>query len=385
MTNIAQEDPFYLSPSTPGSLAFSGNHDHSSAGIWSSWRDTGAFRCSQCHLKVDEVNPWFTLEPTPYETQTVDPPPCNVGKEKECISWDYGKTAVLTLSEQQQIPQHDQSTCDSPPMYLKSNHQSHSFPVWHGFAPGPKPMWNTSPCDASIASYVLPPDADTSDEALFFPDSFSVPPLSPIQPSQRRTSSTSTISSELLQVSRDLCSLPLSSATTQGQDKQNITTPGQTLLEECPSHPATPPSPLSPKDDLPSLSKKRKASTEAQEQKNSHNGPKSRILQLAGHNLIEKRYRNKLNAEIATLRDRVPSLRLIPKRSEEYAYREGSEKLKRPEPSNKFDKATIVSKAVEYILYLEMCNKRLGEERLALKNSVSALHKIALSGLQCSE
>ena len=384
MTDIAQEDPFYPTPSAPGSLACSGDHDHSSVGIWSSWRDTGAFRCSQCHLKVDEVNPWFALEPTLYETQTVDPPPCNVGK---CVSWDYGKTAVLTLSEQQQIPQHGQSTCQSPPMYLKSNHQPHSFPVWSAFVPGPKSMWNTSPCDADIASYVLPPDADISDEALFFPASFSVPPLSPVQPSERRTSSTSTstISSELLQVSRDLCSLPLSSATTQEQDKQDITTPDQTLLEECPSHPATPPFLLSPKDDLPSLSKKRKASTEDQEQNNSHKGPKSRILQLAGHNLIEKRYRNKLNAEIATLRDRVPSLHPIPKRSEEYACREGSEKLKRPEASNKFDKATIVSKAVEYIVYLEMCNKRLGEERLALKNSVSALHKIALSGLQCSE
>ena len=104
-------------------------------------------------------------------------------------------------------------------------------------------------------------------------------------------------------------------------------------------------------------------------------------LKDARHSVVEKRYRTKLNDELGRLRDIIPSLRIIPKTFEEYAYREGTEMLDRPQASSKFDKATVVSKAVEYIKYIEMCNKRLSEEHIALMHRLSLIETMASRGL----
>ncbi|KAH8806128.1 hypothetical protein F5884DRAFT_903049 [Xylogone sp. PMI_703] len=83
------------------------------------------------------------------------------------------------------------------------------------------------------------------------------------------------------------------------------------------------------------------------------------------HNMIEKRYRTNLNDKISTLRDNIPSLKVIssaenadkPKKR-----RVGmTEDLHRSVPTNNITKATIISKATEYISHLEKCNKELGE------------------------
>jgi Helix-loop-helix DNA-binding domain len=129
--------------------------------------------------------------------------------------------------------------------------------------------------------------------------------------------------------------------------------------------------------DLSNQSKKRQSTTYDQQPYPPKEARKSYTSKIACHSLVEKRYRTKLNDMLGMLRDNVPSLRVIPKRSEEYAYREGQEKLERPQASSKFDKATIISKAIEYIAYLETCNKCLGKEHAALRDRVSAIQKIS--------
>ncbi|RDW74410.1 basic helix-loop-helix domain-containing protein [Aspergillus mulundensis] len=90
------------------------------------------------------------------------------------------------------------------------------------------------------------------------------------------------------------------------------------------------------------------------------------------HNVIEKRYRANLNEKIAELRDSVPSLRAS----------KGSGGLADDEdegvtPANKLNKASILSKATDYIKHLEIRNKRLEDENTALKIRLRELEKAA--------
>ncbi|KAL4933043.1 basic helix-loop-helix domain-containing protein [Aspergillus undulatus] len=89
------------------------------------------------------------------------------------------------------------------------------------------------------------------------------------------------------------------------------------------------------------------------------------------HNVIEKRYRANLNDKIAELRDSVPSLRAS----------KGNGKLVDDEegvtPANKLNKASILSKATDYIKHLETRNKRLEDENTALKIRLRELEKAA--------
>ncbi|SPO07301.1 uncharacterized protein DNG_09995 [Cephalotrichum gorgonifer] len=101
-------------------------------------------------------------------------------------------------------------------------------------------------------------------------------------------------------------------------------------------------------------------------------GPKK-----TAHNMIEKRYRNNLNDKIAALRDVVPSLRVTAHRLEqglnpgEMGGNEGDgvslDELGGLAPAQKLNKATILSKAAEYILFLERKNEQLMEENEILK------------------
>ncbi|QVM10377.1 hypothetical protein D8B26_005038 [Coccidioides posadasii str. Silveira] len=100
------------------------------------------------------------------------------------------------------------------------------------------------------------------------------------------------------------------------------------------------------------------------------------------HNVIEKRYRANLNEKIAELRDSVPCLRIM------YKQRFGGGTTKDDEEeeetiasTNKLNKASILSKATEYIKHLEMRNKRLEEENIALKNRLRQLEKSQEQGL----
>src|SRR5271156_175905 len=100
------------------------------------------------------------------------------------------------------------------------------------------------------------------------------------------------------------------------------------------------------------------------------------------HNVIEKRYRANLNEKIAELRDSVPSLR-VSKKAVQDADRgedDDEEDLDGLTPTNKLNKASILTKAVEYIHHLELRNKKLDDENLALKQRLHTLDKVLASG-----
>ncbi|KAE8150778.1 hypothetical protein BDV25DRAFT_105437 [Aspergillus avenaceus] len=86
------------------------------------------------------------------------------------------------------------------------------------------------------------------------------------------------------------------------------------------------------------------------------------------HNVIEKRYRANLNEKIAELRDSVPSLRTS-------RHLVDDDEGEGATPANKLNKASILSKATEYIRHLEIRNKRLEDENTALKNRLRQLDK----------
>lgn len=93
-----------------------------------------------------------------------------------------------------------------------------------------------------------------------------------------------------------------------------------------------------------------------------------------GHNAIEKRYRTNLNEKIVLLRESVPSLRVVT----EGAVLDEEECDK--DTSEKYGKAVILTRAVEYITHLEDCTERLGKEAADLKARVAAFEKLAMSG-----
>jgi len=99
------------------------------------------------------------------------------------------------------------------------------------------------------------------------------------------------------------------------------------------------------------------------------------------HNVIEKRYRANLNEKIAELRDSVPSLRITKKKTKEVPDADSDEEeLDGLVPSNKLNKASILTKAVEYIRHLEFRTKRLEEENKSLKERLDTLDKVIAQG-----
>jgi DNA-nicking Smr family endonuclease len=62
------------------------------------------------------------------------------------------------------------------------------------------------------------------------------------------------------------------------------------------------------------------------------------------HNMIERRYRNKLNDEIARLRDSVPSLRIMSKSARGEDVTKDREDLHGLTPAHKLNKATVCIK-----------------------------------------
>ena len=127
-------------------------------------------------------------------------------------------------------------------------------------------------------------------------------------------------------------------------------------------------------------SKKRKSSTEGDNGDSPPNLDQSNTpVKKTAHNMIEKRYRTNLNDKIAALRDSVPSLRVMSKGAGE-AGGDEAEDLEGLTPAHKLNKATVLSKATEYINHLEKRNKRLNDEINGLKVRLQASEKLLLTG-----
>ncbi|KAM0340746.1 hypothetical protein ACHAPU_010337 [Fusarium lateritium] len=100
------------------------------------------------------------------------------------------------------------------------------------------------------------------------------------------------------------------------------------------------------------------------------------------HNMIEKRYRTNLNDKIAALRDSVPALRVMVHRLEqpclESLEEDADEDLGGLAPAHKLNKATILSKATEYIAHLEKRNQSLARENGQLRNRVEGFEMVMM-------
>ncbi|KAL5611717.1 uncharacterized protein BROUX77_001873 [Berkeleyomyces rouxiae] len=127
-----------------------------------------------------------------------------------------------------------------------------------------------------------------------------------------------------------------------------------------------------------STTKKRKVSAEDDddEEDDEDGGP----VKKTAHNMIEKRYRTNLNDKIAYLRDSVPSLRIMSKSARGEDTTEDREELHGLTPAHKLNKATVLSKATEYIRHLEKRNNRLIDENLAMQRRIQAFEKLFMAG-----
>ncbi|KAJ4386065.1 hypothetical protein N0V93_008957 [Gnomoniopsis smithogilvyi] len=153
---------------------------------------------------------------------------------------------------------------------------------------------------------------------------------------------------------------------------------------DCSSSPSSPRSSCSPP---PPQRRHTSASSKDDSSSKPTLGPKK-----TAHNMIEKRYRTNLNDKIAALRDSVPALRVMVHRLEHAdegvdvmeeikaeAGVEGDEDLAGLTPAHKLNKATILSKATEYIAHLERRNGALAKENAALRNRVDGFEMLVMS------
>ncbi|KAL2121795.1 hypothetical protein VTJ04DRAFT_2250 [Mycothermus thermophilus] len=117
-------------------------------------------------------------------------------------------------------------------------------------------------------------------------------------------------------------------------------------------------------------------------------GPKK-----TAHNMIEKRYRTNLNDKIARLRDAVPALRQMAQRNRLASMGNGNGEgfeddgeegtgvglFSTGAGATKLNKATILSKATEYILQLERRNHGLETENSALRGRMEGLEMLLMA------
>ncbi|KAG5975197.1 hypothetical protein E4U55_007802 [Claviceps digitariae] len=124
--------------------------------------------------------------------------------------------------------------------------------------------------------------------------------------------------------------------------------------------------------------RKRKVSSEPEDDDDVDDEDKP--IKKTAHNMIEKRYRTNINDKIAALRDSVPSLRIMSKSARGEDTTEDREELHGLTPAHKLNKATVLSKATEYIRHLEKRNNRLLEENSAMQARITAFEKLFMAG-----
>ncbi|KAF5547992.1 myc-type bHLH transcription factor [Fusarium mexicanum] len=134
-----------------------------------------------------------------------------------------------------------------------------------------------------------------------------------------------------------------------------------------------------PADGSSKASRKRKSSADPEDEEEEDEDGDQPVKKTA-HNMIEKRYRTNLNDKIAALRDSVPSLRIMSKSARGEDTTEDREELHGLTPAHKLNKATVLSKATEYIRHLEKRNNRLLDENGAMQARIAAFEKLFMAG-----
>ncbi|KAF2432384.1 hypothetical protein EJ08DRAFT_585748 [Tothia fuscella] len=137
---------------------------------------------------------------------------------------------------------------------------------------------------------------------------------------------------------------------------------------------------VSSPDTNPPVSNNKKRKSQASENEPDQAGAAGPVKKTA-HNMIEKRYRTNLNDKIAALRDSVPSLRIMSRANGESNEAEEGDDLDGLTPAHKLNKATVLSKATEYIQHLEKQNKKLMTELAAIKTRLESFEKVAMGPL----
>ncbi|WYZ37949.1 hypothetical protein EsH8_II_001455 [Colletotrichum jinshuiense] len=125
-------------------------------------------------------------------------------------------------------------------------------------------------------------------------------------------------------------------------------------------------------------SRKRKSSADVDDDDDEDD--ENQPVKKTAHNMIEKRYRTNLNDKIAALRDSVPSLRIMTKSARGEDTTEDREELHGLTPAHKLNKATVLSKATEYIRHLEKRNNRLCDENNTMQARIAAFEKLFMAG-----
>ncbi|KAG4414296.1 hypothetical protein IFR04_012542, partial [Cadophora malorum] len=95
-----------------------------------------------------------------------------------------------------------------------------------------------------------------------------------------------------------------------------------------------------------------------------------------GHNAIEKKYRTNLNEKIESLREGVPSWGVNTNTSKEDSDVEDGKAA----GQQKYGKAVVLTRALDYIQHLEGTTQRLSGEVDILKSRIGAFEKLAMSG-----
>ncbi|KLU88539.1 hypothetical protein MAPG_07524 [Magnaporthiopsis poae ATCC 64411] len=136
----------------------------------------------------------------------------------------------------------------------------------------------------------------------------------------------------------------------------------------------------SPEAAEPSKTSSRKRKSSADDDDDDDDDDGAQPVKKTAHNMIEKRYRTNLNDKIAALRDSVPSLRIMSKSARGEDTTEDREELHGLTPAHKLNKATVLSKATEYIRHLEKRNNRLMHENDSMQQRISAFEKLFMAG-----
>jgi hypothetical protein len=131
---------------------------------------------------------------------------------------------------------------------------------------------------------------------------------------------------------------------------------------------------------MPVNAKKRKSTSVEDDHESVAKKDKQQPVKKTAHNMIEKRYRTNLNDKIAALRDSVPSLRVMSRPNGGNEEDDDPEDLEGLTPAHKLNKATVLSKATEYIRHLEKMNKRQKEEIQTLKGRLQSYENMAITG-----
>ncbi|KAK4232518.1 helix-loop-helix DNA-binding domain-containing protein [Podospora fimiseda] len=126
-----------------------------------------------------------------------------------------------------------------------------------------------------------------------------------------------------------------------------------------PQQPQTRPTPMNPP--------KRQGSISVNDRNKEK--PKSGLGDRTAHNDIERKYRTNLKDKISELRDAVPALRTISEHGEE-------EDAAQPSRTPKVSKGTVLTKATEYIHYLERRNKQIVQEHRELSRRLQAFEQL---------